>query len=306
MERKKIQILLGLYNGMPHLTAQLTSISEQSHKNWQLWVGNDGADDGSQEILERFSAAHDQQVTIIPGPQQGATANFLNLLAHPKIPEGAIAFCDQDDIWYPNKLQRSLEALRQASHPIALYCSRTEIGVEPSDSNLFSPIWSRDFGFRNALLQTVAGANTMVLSPRAARLACRTAHGPTPAFHDWWLYLLISGVGGQVIYDHEPSLFYRQHSHNLLGRNRGWAARYARYKAIQNGTYRSWVEQNLAAITVVRDDLTPEAQQILDRFSALRNDTGLRCLSEWVRLGIYRQSRFETALMAAACALGKV
>ena len=306
MKQAKVHILLGVFNGMPYLPKQLNSIAAQQHSNWHLWASDDGSTDGSQTCLRYFASQHPDRVTITSGPKADATANFLHMLTNPDRPDGYIAFCDQDDVWYPDKLARALNTLQRATHPVSLYCSRTNVGSDPSSHLQPSPLWQRPFGFRNALIQSVGGANSMVLSPKAAIMVRRAAQGPPPAFHDWWSYQLVTAAGGEILYDVKPSLFYRQHARNIIGCNRGLAARFSRLNAIQRGAFRFWMDQNLVALDYMRAQFGTEARDVLDQFNTLRKQRGARAIKTWTQMGLYRQSRHETRLLALASTIGKI
>ncbi|MCR8549111.1 glycosyltransferase [Salipiger sp. P9] len=302
----QITILMGTRNGAAHLQEQLDSLARQNHRDWCLWVGDDGSSDGTREILAAFARSVPQEVRVLDGPCRGVAANFLTLLCHPELPEGPVAFCDQDDIWYQHRLGRALDHLARVGDRPALYCSRTEVGYDPDKPVGTSPLWQRPPSFRNALIQTVAGGNTMVMSPAAVALTRAAGIEPLPAFHDWWFYQILAGAGGEILYDRQPTLFYRQHHGNQLGRNRGLVARYARLGTIWQGRYHHWITRNLVALQRSQHLLTDENRAILQDFAALRRRKGVCVLTGWQKLGLHRQGRLETALMAGAAALGRV
>ena len=56
--------------------------------------------------------------------------------------------------------------------------------------------------------------------PQTLKLIRRVGPRAVP-FHDWWLNLLVTGAGGDILYDTQPGLLYRQHAGNALGLNHG-------------------------------------------------------------------------------------
>lgn len=145
-----VTILLASFQGAAFLGQQLRSIADQTHRNWSLILSDDGSTDGTQDIAARFAASRPAgQVRVIDGPSAGATQNFLHLLQ--TAPEGAIAFCDQDDVWFPDKLARAVDALRPHDGP-AHYAARTVICDETLKPLTGSRHFRRPFGFRNALI----------------------------------------------------------------------------------------------------------------------------------------------------------
>ncbi len=312
MDAGRLSILLAVWNGARFLPAQLDSIAGQSFANWDLIAGDDGSDDESLAILQAFAACMPtHRVDLTEGPRAGGTAHFLTLLT--RTPEEArwISFTDQDDVWLPEKLARAVEMLGTVSEDIpCLYCSRTWVTGPELENPVLSPDWHRPLGFRNALVQNIASGNTIVLNRAAARLARRAAVSalavPDLPAHDWWLYQIVTGAGGRVLHDTRPSLYYRQHASNQIGANRGLAAAAMRARKIFGGVYADWNSANIAALSRVRDDLTPENRAYLDAFARMRDAGVLRRGPAFARLGLYRQTALTQAVLWASVLLGRI
>ena len=305
----RVAILLGLFNGAGFLGDQLESLARQTHRNWTLHIRDDGSRDDSVGIARRFAATMPgRDIRIDLGAHRGFARNFLTLLASVPPDADAAAFCDQDDVWLPGKLDHALACLSDvpAGQP-ALYCGRTIITDRALTPIGTSPVFSRPPSFRNALVQNIAGGNTMVLN-RAALEIVRIAaayRGPVPA-HDWWCYQLVTGAGGTVIYDRDPQVLYRQHGTNLIGANTGTMARLRRLAAIPSGQLSRWSDQNLAALGAAAPLLTEENQRILDAFRDLRALNPAGRLKNLGRAGLHRQTRGGNAALWMAAALGKI
>jgi len=302
MTQPDIHILMAVHNGATHLPEQLASFVAQSHTSWHLHASVDAGGDGSDALLAAFATDH--PVTISQGPGQGAAANFMALCR--AAPAGTFwAFADQDDIWMPHKLSRALDMIGADDTP-TLYCGRSRI-FGPQGERL-SPLQTKPAGFANALVQNIAGGNTFVMNPAATRLIGRAAGQiHDVVVHDWWVYLMVTGAGGRVIYDPEPHLLYRQHADNVIGANDGWRARGRRIPLTLKGTWRDWIDTNTAALTATRDLLTPANAALLDRFTVARRRAGpLARLRALHACGIYRQSRLAGAAMWVAAALGRL
>ena len=109
----RITILLASFQGERFIGAQLDSLARQDHRNWRLILSDDGSTDGTLEIVRRFAAAHpSREIEIRQGPRRGATRNFLSMIELVE-PGEALAFCDQDDLWLPDRLSRGVAALAQ-------------------------------------------------------------------------------------------------------------------------------------------------------------------------------------------------
>lgn len=111
----RVQILLATYNGEKFLEEQLASIAAQTYPNWQILARDDGSTDRTLAILKRFQAQYPNKLMIVDdgqGSSGGAAPNFIKLML---LSDGAyVSFADQDDIWHPEKIERSVkEMLRQ-------------------------------------------------------------------------------------------------------------------------------------------------------------------------------------------------
>ena len=302
-----VAVLLCSYNGGRYLSPQLDSIATQVAGDIRLYVSDDGSSDNTLELVDNWRAANPAlEVQLGPGPGRGHTANFLSLLCDAGIEADYFAFSDQDDIWDSDKLARALSALDTLDNERpALYCARTRsisAGGEPLG---LSPLFSRPPGFANALIQNIAGGNTMVMN-RPARQLLLQAGVVDVVTHDWWTYLLIAGAGGEVIYDAEPCLSYRQHDDNAIGANVGVLKRLRRYSGFLGGKNRDWNRRHIAALDHCADLLSPENARILASFKELHRGglaARLRALREG---GFYAQSASANLGLRCATLLKKI
>lgn len=311
--RPEICILLGLCRSERHLAAQLDSLAAQDWPRWRLIASDDapGAD-GTAALVAEFAAAHPgHPVDHRPGPGRGFAANYLALLA--TVPPGAdmVALCDHDDIWLPDKLSRAAAAL--AAHPPdrpALYGARTLVCDEDLRPLHLSIALRRPPGFGHALVQSLAGANTMVLNRAAADLvrAAAADQGLNGAIvsHDWWIYQIVSGAGGRVIFDPDPVLHYRQHDGNIFGSTRTWRGRAGRALGLIGGRMRDWAATNIAALERSSHRLTPGARAQLAALQRARRGPWLLRPFRLRAAGVYRQGRIETWALYLAALLGRL
>ena len=305
----EVCILLAVYNGKAHLPAQLESYGAQSHANWSLLAFDDGSSDGSPDLVRAFAADHpDRRIACRAGPGKGFVRNFLTLLQ--SLPDSAeyAALSDQDDVWFADKLERAIAALRAvpADRP-AIYCAATMI----CDADLAplrpSAAFRRRPDFRNALVQSIGGGNTMVLNRAAVGLAAAAAAAtPDPVAHDWWLYQLVTGHDGVILRDPEPVLYYRQHGANLIGANVTWSGRITRLLALAGGRFRRWNRISLAALSTMEAGFSPAARDTLAHYRAARSGPPGHRLRHLRASGVYRQSRAGTAALYLACLLGRI
>lgn len=230
-----VDILLATYNGAKYLEAQLDSILAQTHQNFRLLVSDDGSTDATPEILERCQERFGGRLVMLPHPArgQGVVRNFENLMVT-SLRDGLanwMAFADQDDVWLPQKIERSLrEMLRMEETANGSPCLvHSDLTVVDADLKVISPSFARYQRMDPhqctpvSLLSVnqVTGC-TMVVNRTLLQLAL-----PLPReaiMHDWWCALL-SGSGCRMFLD-TPLILYRQHGANQLGaRDRSLAAR---------------------------------------------------------------------------------
>jgi len=299
------QILLATYNGGNVVQAQLDSLVAQSEVNWHLRISDDGSTDDTKTILQRFADSHPGQVTLNNGPQTGFVANFLSLLTGSDIAAPWVAFCDQDDVWLPHKLERATAWLAtQDPETPALYCGRNWVCDADLTKLHLSPLFDRPPRFANALVENIATGNTVVLNRAARDLAVKCApHAEQVFAHDWWIYQLVTGAGGQVFFDPEPGVLYRQHDANQVGHGR----QLRHVPQVLAGHFADRVGRNIAALDPVAHVLTPHNQQILRTFTAARSAPGpLRRMLALRRSGAYRQSARGQLGLTVAMGLGRV
>ncbi len=302
-------VLLAHYNGAEMLAEQLTSLAGQTHRDWSLIISDDGSSDDWLDVATRFAERYAKGRTwLTNGPRKGFARNFLSLVkvAGPFVPFAA--FCDQDDVWMPDKLARAVKKLNDLAAGVpAIYCGRTMI----CDANMRvmrpSPLFRQQPGFANALVQNVGGGNTMVLNRQALDLVQDTLkHADGVVSHDWWVYQLVTGAGGQVIYDHEPAVYYRQHESNLIGANDTVWASLTRLRGVIAGRYKQWNGGNTSALRAARHWLTPEARRTLALFCEAREGPLPKRLKALHCSCVYRQTRRGTAALWLAALMNKL
>ena len=307
-DQPHIRILMGTLNGATHLQEQLASFVSQTHKNWSLLVSDDGSDDETLPILERFARAHPaHEVKVVAGPGQGAARNYLSLL-HAPLPAGAlVALSDQDDVWLPQKLARGVQALGDvpADQPAA-YATSWQLATAELRVYGRSAERAPKASFGNALLQNILPGHSLMLTPAARDLVLRAGLSDTVHHHDWWIYLLVAGAGGQVMFDTEPMVIYRQHSGNLVGSNHGAAATLSRLAKVMSREYGDWVHGNIDALYRIKDQLSPDNRHVIEALVGTRRKFGPGWAWRLYRLGLRRQSKSSTFIVLLAAMLGRI
>jgi glycosyltransferase involved in cell wall biosynthesis len=298
-------VLLATHNGARFLEEQLQSLAAQRVGALDIFVSDDGSTDGTRDLLgawrERWRHG---SFRLTDGPRRGFSENFRSLANLAETDAEFVAFCDQDDVWDPDKLAVAMDVLRQrAPDRPALYCSRTRLVDEAGKAIGFSPLFSRPPSFRNALVQSIAGGNTMVFNRPGFALFRESARRGPFVSHDWWAYIIITGAGGLVHYDPVPHVGYRQHAGNLVGRNSGFRARLNRLRRLLDGQFIRWTTANLESLEASADLLTAEARATVAQLRQIRARPSAAALRTLREAGLYRQTSMGNLGLVAAVLL---
>lgn len=304
-----VAILLATFNGERFLAEQLDSLQAQTVTNWRLYVSDDGSTDGTLDIIKRYQALWGaEKIQYRDGPQKGFAQNFLSLACDPNIKADYYAFCDQDDVWLPEKLNVAVEHIRSTSTADQVYAyggrtTYTDVKLKPIG---MSPLFVHPRTFRNALIQSIAGGNTMVFNRATKTLFEKTGLVPAVS-HDWWLYQLVTGVGGVMFYDPQPHILYRQHNDSIIGSNQTPSAIFKRLIKLLDGQFKKWTDKNIQSLKESEILLSYENLLILNIFDTLRKS---RKVKDRVRLleicGLYRQTWRGTISLIIAAIFNKI
>ncbi len=305
---RKVAILLATRNGAPFLEQQLASLEAQSHPAVDIWASDDGSTDATIDILEAWQKRWRKgRVDIVQGPRAGFAENFRSMIRDRRIEADYYAFCDQDDVWEPDKLATAIGWIdTQPSATPLLFCSRTRTMAETGALLGHSPLFRRPASFRNALVQSIAGGNTMVLNRLARDLVALASDRSAFVSHDWWCYMIVTGAGGTVRYAERPFVLYRQHAGNIVGANTSGRARMDRLRRLLHGQFAKWSDLNIEGLDRNRDLLTHDAANVLDLFKKARRGNLFASLADLRRSGVYRQTAAATLLLWIAVAAGRM
>jgi glycosyltransferase involved in cell wall biosynthesis len=280
------------YNGEDFLEEQLDSIETQDYKNWTLFVNDDGSKDSTLKILKAYQKKWGPKKLIIRrGPKKGFAQNFLQIINDKKINADLYFLSDQDDVWMPHKVSHTIKKISKRDNSRAiLYCARTTYVSSDAKKILGqSDLFLKPPSFKNALVQSIAGGNTMAFNTKLKDVVGKFKAAQVIS-HDWWLYIVNELMGGVTLYDSESTIFYRQHQGSLIGNNTTLLAKIKRLYMLFKGTYRDYNSCHLDTFNKINIPATTENLYVIDRFSNLRNgplSDRIKIISE---LGLYRQS----------------
>lgn len=285
-------VLLCVKNGSKFIYKQLQSIFMQDYKDVDLYIMDNGSEDDSNKIIESFMFYHKEFFIQTSKGQNNHFANsYIQLYKSIEKKYNFYAFCDQDDIWNKDHLSRAILWLKKNHSKPSLYCSRTEL-IDSEDISIgFSPIFKREPSFKNALVQSIAGANTMVFNKKCAMLMDHIDTKKTIISHDWLLYLLSTAADGNVFYNQEPSVLYRQHDNNAIGSNKDLLSKLKRFSIMLKGGFDGYCYVNINLLKEY-GYMSEKNKKIFKLFVSCYSNKGkLKRLLSLLRSGVYRQNK---------------
>ncbi|WML91791.1 glycosyltransferase [Thiothrix lacustris] len=223
MDTSRVQILLSTWNGERWLAELLASLEKQTFQDWQLLVRDDGSSDQTLRILLKWQAAHPEKLAglLLDGNHLGSKLSFSRLVEASTAQ--CLMFCDQDDVWFPEKVELQYTTLRrmeaQYGEDMPLLVHSDLVVVDEGRSLQAVSFWDyRNFDVMQRkqayLLNNVVTGCAAAFNRAAANMAFPL---PLRAMeHDRWLALVCAWFGQIQALPH-PLLLYRQHDHNLIG-----------------------------------------------------------------------------------------
>ncbi len=218
-----ISIAMCTYNGNRFLPAQLESIARQTRRPDELVISDDGSSDGTDVIAAEFARLASFPVRLIKNPQNlGIAGNFQQAIALCR--STIIALADQDDIWYPHKLERIERTFHQSPAPVAVFsdadlidCDSRLVNARLWNTFLFSPREQRRFA-NGETLSVLVKHPVVTGATMAFRTEFRKMLLPIPRnlLHDSWISFLLAAAGPFTPIP-EPLMQYRRHHSQQVG-----------------------------------------------------------------------------------------
>jgi len=221
MTKSIVAILLSTYNGEKYLESQIESIRQQSYRDWRLYIRDDGSVDGTQSIIRDF-VTKDNRISWINESKQvnlGVKQSFLELLNYSQT--SYYMFCDQDDVWLPNKVSLTLQRMNLDNSIPQLTFTDLRL-VDQSLGTINSQVlksididtWlTKD----NLIFDNIVTGCTVMIND-ALKNKVLPVDSAKIVMHDWWFAIVASQVG-QIHFVYKPTILYLQHGDNQVGIN---------------------------------------------------------------------------------------
>lgn len=224
-----IGILMATYNGEKFIEQQLQSLISQTYSNWKLLIHDDGSVDGTIDIVKKFQSMYSDKIIYIEDYVKFGNAKknfgYLFKIAKEKFNFEYIMFCDQDDVWYNDKIEKTLERMRKVErlHPDLPVLVHTDLEIV--DENLITIHHSM---FQYQKLDYTYAKNIRLLAVENCITGCTVMINkklyelldniPEEAImHDWWLGLICLKNNGIIEFISNSTIKYRQHNLNNVG-----------------------------------------------------------------------------------------
>lgn len=214
----KIAVLMSTYNGEQFIREQIDSILLQKGDfQLDLWVRDDGSKDGTQNILKEYESKG--KLKWYTGENKGPAYSFIDLLNHCKNYD-FYAFADQDDFWDEDKINIGIKEIETYKKP-ALYCCNAELvdfSLKSLGRNVYIEKPKLDF-YTLSVAGGLLGC-TMIFNKYLASYIPKQLPQKI-ILHDFYMAELCSLIDGDILYDENPHMKYRQHGNNVVGVSHG-------------------------------------------------------------------------------------
>ena len=275
-----IDILLSTYNGAHFIDEQLASIFNQTYADFKILIRDDGSHDETPQKLHRWKEKYPDKIELLLEENVGVMKSFNRTFLMSKSPY--LAFCDQDDVWLPHKLESCMQLLKNQRGP---YLVHSDLRVVDRQLQLIHPsFWDYSYlsgdekyaSLNRLLVQNVVTGCTALFNRSLAEMAFPVP--PNALMHDWW-FALVASCFGKVQSQSEQLILYRQHGNNTLGAQQ--------FKLLSNPQRKF---QKLLKMAKHEKKKGEQASAFLERFKGNLNLKTIELLEDFMTL---RQNNFS-------------
>lgn len=221
MIKEKVDVIIPTYNGEKYLREQLESILNQSYRDIRIIISDDCSKDSTPEILKEYKEKDNRIEIYLQKENLGVVKNIEFLLK--KVENPLYMLSDQDDVWLPNKIEKSVEKLKKENADLVF----GDLEVVDEKLNTIYPSFG-DFMLLNRkinkyinsykvnyLYNCVTGC-TVISKKELIKKIIPIPNDSKYLIHDHWIGLIAS-LNGKLAYMPEKYIKYRQHGNNQVG-----------------------------------------------------------------------------------------
>jgi glycosyltransferase involved in cell wall biosynthesis len=283
-----VSVAMTTFNGAPYLEEQLDSLLAQTHRPAELVVGDDGSEDETLAILQRFSLKASFPVLVHRNSDRlGFRENFIRTAERCR--SELITFCDQDDVWHADNLLKVATCFAEPDVLLTFHNARIVDGSRRTISTFYAdppaparssyltlPAWSASYGFTQTFRRSLLPATALWHSVKDY------FRPNTEMGHGVFFFLLATGLGS-VCYLNEELAEYRQHGRNTMG-----SGKRTRATLVERWQYRlenrTEIYRHLAQVAVLNAELFT-ALSMMPAFSPLLRARATEAATAWNMLG---------------------
>lgn len=280
----KVAVLMSTYNGGKYVCEQIDSLLSQIDVELQIIIRDDGSSDNTVNLIQEYNS---QKITLSQGSNLGFAQSFWSLLKNsPKA--DYYAFCDQDDIWFNDKLISAIRLIEDFHCPV-LYTN--DVIMIDQDKNIIN---ENGFGattvlsYADSLKRSILPGCTFVFNKSLRDALIR--YSGFMISHDWTTYIIANAVG-KVVFDKKPHMYYRIHSNNTIGfesKRRALVKKVKRFIDSKQIRTRSTVAKNVYQF--YGDDLNEQKKKLTFNFANCSED--IKCAFGLMECREYRNVEF--------------
>lgn len=282
-----IAILMATYNGEKYLTEQIDSIINQTCKDWKLYFRDDGSNDRTVDIINKYCEEYPDKLFLIKDNLEckSASKNFIQMLNYISGFEefDYFMFSDQDDVWKEDKIEKTLTIIEQENNEVPILV-HTDLEVVDSElktlSKSFITYRNLDVNKKDLshlLIQNNVTGCTMMFNRKL--LEKINSNSNCIAMHDWWL-TLIAATFGKIKFLNESTIYYRQHSNNVVGATKATSLSFIINRLFHSNhvkkTLNMSIEQAIVFYNEYKNDITKQQRAILEKFILIKNSNKLK------------------------------
>lgn len=207
MEKKTVSVVMCTYNGERFLREQMDSILAQTYPIHEIIISDDCSTDGTIDILREYAAKH----TFIKIHQNARNIGFNSNFYHAfnRATGEYIAISDQDDIWFPQKIEEQVKQISTENHNL---CFSESITTDTYQETQVENYKTRPFTAESLFFQsTIPGHNMLVRKVFLESIG--SCHNMT-FFYDWWISIN-AALEDSIVRCTSPLVWHRVHTHSV-------------------------------------------------------------------------------------------
>lgn len=296
-----VDILMATYNGERYVREQIESIQAQTFEDWRLLVSDDCSTDGTLAVV-RGMASKDSRIMIAPsGTSFGsAKANFIHLLSMVDAPYAM--YCDQDDVWLPEKIERQLAAIveleknEDANLPLAVLSDSivTDSVLNVTEDSFLAMNTTMPFQvcLENQLVENAVPGNCLLINSALATIMSSLPNCERIVMHDW-ATLIVALALGKVCAIEKGLLLYRQHSNNAAGvaNRKQFSFLLGKMLGRPRSSFEASSDQARAIVDWLGDSLPARSMEPMRAWGEIYSHSKLERIAICRRYGLWKRGR---------------